>query len=198
MAADDARPVGRTQMKRIVDDPGRLDLIGAPEGFDALGRADIVKARKGLSMFVARDTARMSAFADALAFFAPQVEVLRFPSWDCLPYDRIGPSPGVAAERMTTLARLAKGLDAKKPALLVTTVPALLQRVPPKSTVEGAAYSAKVGNVVEIADLERYFAINGYQRASTVSERGEFAIRGGVIDVFPPNAEEPVRLDLFG
>ncbi|MGH6999451.1 MAG: DEAD/DEAH box helicase, partial [Phenylobacterium sp.] len=114
------------------------------------------------------------------------------------PYDRIGPSAGVAAERMTALARLAKGFDAKKPALLVTTVPALIQRTPPKSAVEGAAYSATVGNVVEIADLERYFAVNGYQRASTVSERGEFAIRGGVIDVFPPSADEPVRLDLFG
>ena len=64
--------------------------------------------------------------------------------------------------------------------------------------VRKAGYSAKVGATVEIADLERYFAVNGYQRASTVSEQGEFAIRGGVIDVFPPGAEEPVRLDLFG
>ena len=198
MAADGARAPTAADHRRIAQDPGRLDLVGAPEGFDALVMADIVKARGGLSMFVARDGSRLSAFIDAFTFFSPQVQILRFPSWDCLPYDRIGPSPGSAAERMTTLARLAKGLDPKKPSLLVTTVPALLQRVPPKSTVEGAAYSAKVGNVVEIADLERYFAINGYQRASTVSERGEFAIRGGVIDVFPPSAEEPVRLDLFG
>ena len=198
MAADGARAPTAADHRRIAQDPGRLDLVGTPEGFDALVMADIVKARGGLSVFVARDGSRLSAFVDAFNFFSPNTPILRFPSWDCLPYDRIGPSPGVAAERMTTLARLAKGLDAKKPALLVTTVPALLQRVPPKSTVEGAAYSAKVGNVVEIADLERYFAINGYQRASTVSERGEFAIRGGVIDVFPPNAEEPVRLDLFG
>ena len=124
--------------------------------------------------------------------------MLRFPSWDCLPYDRVGPSPGVAAQRMTTLARLGQGLDPKKPVLLVTAVPALIQRVPPRASVEGATYSAKVGHVVDIEALERYFAVNGYQRASTVSERGEFAIRGGVIDVFPPNAEEPVRLDLFG
>src|SRR5437773_1117427 len=59
-------------------------------------------------------------------------------------------------------------------------------------------YAATVGNEVDTAALERYFAINGYHRASTVSERGEFAVRGGVIDVFPPGAEEPVRLDLFG
>ena len=185
-------------LRRIGQDPGRLDIVGAPEGYDALVMADIVKARGGLSVFVARDGSRLSAFIDAFHFFAPQVEVIAFSSWDCLPYDRIGPSAGVAAQRMTTLARLAHGLDLSKPKLLVTTVPALLQRVPPRAAVEGAAYSAKIGHVVEIADLERYFAINGYQRASTVSERGEFAIRGGVIDVFPPNAEEPVRLDLFG
>jgi transcription-repair coupling factor (superfamily II helicase) len=82
--------------------------------------------------------------------------------------------------------------------MLVTAAPALLQRVPEKSVLLRASYSAKVGNSVDVADLERYFAINGYSRASTVSERGEFAIRGGVIDVYPPAAEEPVRLDLFG
>ncbi|HEY3950770.1 transcription-repair coupling factor [Phenylobacterium sp.] len=184
-------------MRRVTDDPGRLDLVGAPEGFDALVMADVVKARKGLSVFVARDGARLSAFVDAFCFFAPGVEVLTFPAWDCLPYDRVGPSPGVAAARMTTLSRLADGLDAT-PRLLVTSVPALLQRTPPQASVQRASYSARVGNSVEIADLEAYFAVNGYQRASTVSEKGEFAIRGGVIDVFPPTAEEPVRLDLFG
>uniref|UniRef100_UPI00286BDB7A CarD family transcriptional regulator n=1 Tax=Phenylobacterium sp. TaxID=1871053 RepID=UPI00286BDB7A len=198
MAADGGRAPTPADHRRIAQDPGRLDLVGAPEGFDALVMADIVKVRGRLSVFVARDGSRLSAFVDAFNFFAPQVEVIQFPSWDCLPYDRIGPSPGVAAQRMTTLGRLAHGMDAKKPVLLATTVPAMLQRVPPKATVEGAAYSARTGNVVEIADLERYFAINGYQRASTVSERGEFAIRGGVIDVFPPGSEEPVRLDLFG
>ena len=197
MADDSSRPITAAGLRRVAEDPGGLDLVGAPEGFDALVMADIVKARKGLSVFVARDGSRLSAFAEAFAFFAPHVEVLRLPSWDCLPYDRIGPSPAVAAQRMATLSRLAEGLDAK-PRLLVTAVPALLQRVPPRSAVARAAYSARVGNVVEIADLERYFAVNGYARASTVSEHGEFAIRGGVIDVFPPAAEEPVRLDLFG
>jgi transcription-repair coupling factor (superfamily II helicase) len=198
LAADGSRPVSAAEMRRVADDPGRLDLIGAPEGFDALVMADVVRARKGLSMFVARDGTRLSAFAEAFRFFASEVEVLTFPAWDCLPYDRIGPSAGVAAQRMTTLSRLSEGLDAKTPRLLVTTVPALVQRVPPQASVKRASYSARTGNVVEIADLEAYFAINGYQRASTVSEKGEFAIRGGVIDVFPPSADEPVRLDLFG
>jgi transcription-repair coupling factor (superfamily II helicase) len=185
-------------MRRVADDPGHLNLVGAPEGFDALVMADIVKQRKGLSVFVARDGSRLSAFVDAFGFFAQGVEILSFPAWDCLPYDRIGPSAGVAAQRMATLSRLAAGVDDKTPVLLVTSVPALMQRVPPIKAVKRASYSAKAGNAVNIADLEAYFAVNGYQRASTVSERGEFAIRGGVIDVFPPAADEPVRLDLFG
>src|SRR5689334_10381693 len=124
MADDASRPVSAAELRRVTDDPGRLDLVGAPEGFDALVMADIVKARKGLSVFVARDGARLSAFADAFAFFAQGVEIIAFPAWDCLPYDRIGPSAGVAAQRMATLSRLAEGLDAK-PRLLITTAAAL-------------------------------------------------------------------------
>ncbi|HMO42150.1 MAG TPA: transcription-repair coupling factor, partial [Phenylobacterium sp.] len=157
-----------TQLKRINSDPGHMELVGAPEGFDALALAEIVRGRRGLSVFIARDTARMSAFADSFAFFAPDVEVMRLPSWDCLPYDRIGPSPAVAAQRMTALARLAQGdFDAKRGALLVAAVPAMIQKVPPREAVAAASYETRVGRPVAIADLERYFAVNGYQRAST-------------------------------
>jgi transcription-repair coupling factor (superfamily II helicase) len=160
--------------------------------------ADIVKARGGLNVFVARDTGRASAFTSTLRFFAQNIEVLEVPNWDCLPYDRIGPSAGIAAQRMAALSRLARGQDGKTPLVVVVTVPGLLQRVPPRRALETASYLARTGQDVNVADLERYFAVNGYVRASTVSERGEFAIRGGVIDVFAPGAEEPVRLDLFG
>jgi transcription-repair coupling factor (superfamily II helicase) len=187
-----------SDLKRIASAPGRLDLVGAPEGFDALVLADVLRGRGGLNAFVARDTARAGAFIDSLKFFADDIETIRFPSWDCLPYDRIGPSPGVAAEQMAALSRLALDPKPKKTTLLVATSPAFLQRVPPRDIVTKASYLARAGQDVNIQDLERYFAVNGYQRASTVAERGEFAIRGGVIDVFAPGAEEPVRLDLFG
>jgi len=177
---------------------GRLELTAAPEGFDALAMADIVRARRGLSVFVARESARAGAFTEAMGFFAPELEIISFPAWDCLPYDRAGPSAGVAALRMAALTRLTRGIEAGKSALLITTANALLQRVPTRAVVGRAGYAASVGAAVDIADMERYFAVNGYHRASTVSERGEFAIRGGVIDVFPPGSEEPVRLDLFG
>ena len=185
-------------IKRVAQTRDALELTGVPEGFDALVMADLARARGGLNVFVARDGSRAGAFEAAMAFFAPEMEILRLPSWDCLPYDRIGPSAGVSAERMATLTRLARGGWGKQPVLLLTHAPALIQRLPPKDLVLAAGYSASVGADVDMAQLERYFAVNGYHRASTVSERGEFAVRGGVIDVFPPGADEPVRLDLFG
>ncbi len=187
----------KQDLKTIATTPGRLDLTSAPEGFDALVMADIARIRGGLTVFVARDSSRAQAFAGAMAFFAPEMEVLTFPSWDCLPYDRIGPSGGVAAQRMAILSRLAAGLE-DKPKILVTPAAALLQRVPPRASVQRASYQARTGRDVNVSSLESYFAVNGYSRASTVSERGEFAVRGGVIDVFPPGADEPVRFDLFG
>ena len=184
---------------RIAKAAGRIDLVGAPEGFDALVVADLAKSHKGLTLFVARDGPRANDFAEALRFFDPTIEQMRMPSWDCLPYDRIGPSPGVAATRMAALSRLAHHRSSDPaPLVVIATVPALLQRVPPKAAIAKASYIAKAGQDVAVADLEQYFAVNGYVRASTVSERGEFAIRGGVIDVFSPTADEPVRLDLFG
>jgi transcription-repair coupling factor (superfamily II helicase) len=187
----------RVDLGSVAFAPGALELTGAPEGFDALAVADIARARRGLIVFVARDGARAQAFADAFDFFAPDIELIGFPAWDCLPYDRMSPSSGIAARRVAALARLAKG-DAEGPRVLVTPAHALMQRVPPRVILGEAGYAAQAGQEVDLAGLERYLAVNGYQRASTVSERGEFAIRGGVIDVFPPGADEPVRLDLFG
>jgi len=133
------------ELKRVAQGPGRLDLAGAPEGFDALVMADIVRSRGGLSVFVARDAGRASAFIDALKFFAPEVEVISFPAWDCLPYDRMGPSGGVSAQRMATLARLTQSEPDKKPRVLVTQAPALLQRIPPRAAIKAAHYEARVG-----------------------------------------------------
>ncbi len=184
--------------QRLHGFPGHLDVTGAPEGLDALVVADLVRAESRPVVFLARDPTRASSFIEAFRFFCPEVEPIEFPAWDCLPYDRVGPTPGVSAARMAALSKLYQDAGARKRVLLVASVATAIQRVPPLRTLALARYSARVGAVVDMAALERYFAVNGYQKASTVQERGEFAIRGGVIDVFPPGAEAPVRLDLFG
>jgi len=185
-------------MDAKVDRRADVELGGAPEGLDALVVAERLRDQGGVGLFVARDYQRAGAFTQAFGFFAQDVEVLDYPAWDCLPYDRLSPSAAIGAQRMATLTRLARRQADDKPLLIVTTVSAAMQRTPPKSVTTAAGFEARVGQDLDVSALELYFASNGYVRASTVSERGEFAVRGGVIDVFPPGFEEPVRLDMFG
>ena len=138
MAADGAASPGPADLRRLAEDPGRLEVCGAPEGFDALVLADIVRRRKGPALFVARDGARLSAFIESFRFFGQGIEVLELPSWDCLPYDRSGPSAGVSARRMAALARLAGQSDWNRPLLVATTVAAASQRLPPRAAVAAA------------------------------------------------------------
>ena len=86
-----------------------ITVGGAPEGFDARLVLKEIEARGGPVIHVARDDKRMAAMAAALAFFAPDMPVIRFPGWDCLPYDRVSPNADISATRMATLATLVHG-----------------------------------------------------------------------------------------
>ena len=173
-----------------------LSVHGAPEGFDALLLARRRAETEAPVVHVCRDDARMARMADALGFFAPDVEVLRFPAWDCLPYDRVSPNPEIVAERVSTLARLLE--RAERPRILVTTVNALVQRVPPRAVFDGALMDLKRGGRVKPEKLAAFLEANGYNRTGTVMEPGEYAMRGGIVDLFPAGESDPVRLDLFG
>ncbi|KEO52006.1 transcription-repair coupling factor [Thioclava pacifica] len=170
-------------------------LSGAPEGFDAALLAK--ELAKGKSVIhVARDDRRLAAMRGALAFFAPDAVVLDFPAWDCLPYDRVSPNADVSATRMATLAALAAGM--RGPFVLLTTLSAAMQRVPARGVLAGASFSAQVGKRIDEGALRDFLVRMGFSQASTVSEPGDYAIRGGIIDIFPPGEGGPVRLDLFG
>ena len=138
----------------------------------------------------------MARLAEALAFVAPEAEVLRFPAWDCLPYDRVSPNPALVSERIATLARLLE--KPPRPRIVLTTVNALVQRVPPRSAFTGASLELRTNGTVQPEQLARFLEANGYGRAGTVMEPGEYAMRGGIIDIFPAGEADPVRLDLFG
>ena len=132
----------------------------------------------------------MAALARALAFFAPDLEVLQFPAWDCLPYDRVSPHAGVVAQRMTTLSRLARVKGRERPAVLLTTVNAALQRVPARELVAQQALSAAPGNVLGMDGVDRAGSSStASSRASTVREPGDYAVRGGILDLFAPGMD---------
>ncbi|MEM5468221.1 transcription-repair coupling factor [Celeribacter marinus] len=174
-----------------------VQIGGAPEGFDAYLLAREVAKSDAPVIHVARDDKRLAALKAALAFFAPDLPVIDFPAWDCLPYDRISPNADVSASRMATLAALAHGAMPKRYVLL-TTLAAATQRVPAKETLDGAAFSLRKGQRVNEEALRGFFVRMGFTQAPTVVEHGDYAIRGGIIDVFPPGHDAPVRLDFFG
>ena len=186
--------------------PGQpLTLAGIADGAEGLVIADLARAiaaapsPPAISMaVVCRDGPRMALLSRALGFFAPDIEVLEFPAWDCLPYDRVSPHAAVVAQRMTALARLARVKGRDKPAVLLTTVNAILQRVPPREIVAKQSLSAAPGNVLPMAGIIQWLELNGFNRASTVREAGDYAVRGGIVDLYAPGMGDPVRLDFFG
>ncbi|KJZ25170.1 transcription-repair coupling factor [Tritonibacter mobilis] len=169
---------------------------GAPEGFDArLVLKEMARGGKPV-LHIARDDKRMEAMRSALRFFAPDVPVVIFPGWDCLPYDRVSPNADISAARMATLAALVHGLPQQF--ILLTTLNAAMQRVPAREVLKEAAFSARVNSRIDEDALRKFLVRMGFSQSPTVMEPGDYAVRGGIIDIFPPGESGPVRLDLFG
>ncbi|MEQ8441648.1 MAG: transcription-repair coupling factor [Alphaproteobacteria bacterium] len=180
----------------LPDVPSRTRIESCPDGADGPVLAEICKnaARPVLAVF--RDEGRMLSAMDRVGFFAPDLPRLALPAWDCLPYDRVSPNADSVAARLSALCELARGIDG--PYMVATTVSSVLQKLPPRDALRGASLLARQGDTLSVETLQEFFARTGYRRANTVREPGEFAIRGGLVDLFPPGAESPFRLDFFG
>ncbi|WP_166295630.1 transcription-repair coupling factor [Bradyrhizobium sp. 2S1] len=182
-----------------------LTIANVAEGAEGLVISDLARAiaaqpkRPAVSLaVVCRDGARMQQLARALEFFAPDIAVMQVPAWDCQPYDRVSPHSGILAQRLTALAKLSRLVGSDKPLIVLTTVNAAVQRVPARGLVAAQALSVAPGNVVPMDSVVAWLEHNGYTRSSTVREPGEYAVRGGILDLFPAGLDQPVRFDFFG
>ncbi len=179
---------------------GRFMVDGVADGYEAFALAALAAeiGGDGPLLFVARDGQRLPAIAEALAFAAPELPVLEFPAWDCLPYDRVSPGSDAAARRLDAMASMVT--LGKKPhrAIILTTANAILQRVPPAASVEAQTFQARAGNQIDMNVLIGRLENSGFERVATVRDVGEFAVRGGILDLFAPGATEALRLDFFG
>lgn len=176
----------------------RTIVNGLPEGYDALFLADLLRTGHCPDILhICRDDVRLATLAAEIRFFAPDLDVLLLPAWDCVPYDRVSPSTDIAAQRVDTLTRLA-GPPSGKPRLVISTVAAVTQRIPRRQIFNGAVFRILSGKPLNVDALMGYFARNGYVRSAQVMETGEYAVRGSIIDLYPPGTEEPLRIDLFG
>jgi transcription-repair coupling factor (superfamily II helicase) len=194
-------------MSKLAEKP-RIDIVsGVPEGLDALILGKLVGAigsdagsdPQGLTPFlhIARDDRRLETLEACLAFFAPHVRVIAVPAWDCVPYDRVSPNAELVAKRLSSLALLATSRP-KVPTLVVTTVNAVLQRVPTRDFVRKSLKTLAPGQRVDMGLLVKLLERAGFSRTGTVMEHGEYAVRGGILDLFPAGRAQPLRLDFFG
>ena len=183
-------------LNRILSADTPLTLAAVTRGAQPLVMADLARATKSRAVFVADNEAAMNMVAEAAAFFAPELDVIEFPAWDCLPYDRSSPALSVSARRLSALHRLQ--LQAKGPQLLVTTINALLQRVVSpfriRESVRALTPGMEIGRDSLIALLRR----QGYMRSDTAVDAGEFAVRGSLFDIVPSGLDAGLRLDFFG
>ena len=188
-------------LQRVLRSDKPLTLAGVPTGFLPWLAADLARAahgssKSGRAVAIVADEAAMRALAETVPLFAPEVEVLTLPGWDCLPYDRASPALRVMAERLATLSALQTSSD--NPQLLVTTASAASQRMLTPFRVRQLTRRIAEGEWIAREDLIGQLNALGYQRADTVAEHGEYAVRGSLIDLFPAGAEMALRLDFFG
>lgn len=181
---------------------GLKKLTGVPEGMTALVIAETLRGHSDAErprqlVHVARDDRRLDAVIGQLKFFAPDLRVIALPAWDTVPYDRASPKSDIIADRITALAKLALP-NRSQPTVVVTTVNAVLQRVPPRARIRSHLKQIAPGQRIDLNRFIQRLSFAGYQRTGTVMEPGEFAVRGGIIDVFVPARRQPVRLDFFG
>ncbi|WP_136657364.1 transcription-repair coupling factor [Nitratireductor sp. XY-223] len=182
---------------RIFNATAPTTLANVPAGAEPIVLAEA--ARKGQAVaFVLSDGQRMADVAQNLEFIAPDIPVLQLPGWDCLPYDRVSPSADTAARRLSALSALIEYEANPHPAIVLVSINALMQKVPPRSQLAGLGFQAKPGNQIRMDELADRLSGNGFERVPTVREVGEFAIRGGILDAFLPGYDEPLRLDFFG
>ena len=188
-----------TDLQKILSAKRPMTLAGVPSGFLPWLAADLARAaalRNARAVFIAPDEAAMRAIVDAAHYFAPELETLSFPAWDCLPYDRSSPSLRSTSERLATLHALQRKLDG--PQLLVTTVNAALQRTLTPFRIRQLVARLAPGERIDRDQLAVLLQANGYSRTDTVADAGEYAVRGGLVDLFPSGEEQALRLDFFG
>jgi transcription-repair coupling factor (superfamily II helicase) len=183
-------------INRILSAKAPLTLSSVARGAQPLVLADLARAAKGRAVFIAPDEAAMRAVSESAAFFAPELEVIEFPAWDCLPYDRASPALSVSARRLAALHRLQGKADG--PQLLVTTINAVLQRVLTPFRIRESVRLLKPGMEIGRESLIALLQRQGYSRTDTVVDAGEYAVRGSLFDIFPSGLDQGLRLDFFG
>jgi transcription-repair coupling factor (superfamily II helicase) len=183
-------------IQNIISAKRPLTLSSVPAGFTPLLLADLTRAANARTLFISADDTMMRTIAETVPFFASEIEILQFPAWDCLPYDRASPSLSITAQRMATLHQLQQ--PTKKKQLILTTVAAVIQKLMSPFRIRQTGERLTPGKQIGRERIAELLIANGYFRVDTVSDAGEFAMRGSIVDLVPAGSDVGIRLDFFG
>ncbi|MGN0919515.1 MAG: transcription-repair coupling factor [Alphaproteobacteria bacterium] len=163
-----------------------------PFGFEPFILSREVK--QGGILYIAANEKQLDFMEKTLALICPKVQVFSYPNWDTVPYDRISPSTDIVGEQIATLTKLP---TLSKNEIVLTTVSAFMQRLPPLEAITNNTLALTVGKSVSMTRLIHFLSQNGYQSTDVVAAPGEFAVRGEIVDIYPAGFTSPVRLDFF-
>ncbi|WP_332065587.1 transcription-repair coupling factor [Bartonella sp. CB189] len=173
---------------------------GITDGFEAFALAKLsAEIAQGKPLvYVIRDGTKIPHLVQTLNFIEPNLPVIQFPAWDCLPYDRVSPGISVMARRLSALTHISNLRKTPHTAIILTTANAIMQKLPPQAMIESQVIYARAGQNANMEHLVKSLESNGFERVAVVRDVGEFAVRGGIVDIFSPMEIEPLRLDFFG
>ncbi len=171
-------------------------LSGVAEGFESFIIKEWWRKSPKNIVFIAHSEEKAQLTYQQLKTLLPAAPLLLFPAWDCLPYDRISPNNEIITERLLTLQALQS--QSNQPAIIITSVNAFLQKLPPRTALQQQSLKLSIGDKLQSEEFIHLLMEKGYYRTDTVRETAEFAVRGDIIDLYPIGVEAPVRIDLFG
>ncbi|MBA5724003.1 transcription-repair coupling factor, partial [Candidatus Liberibacter sp.] len=186
----DVAEIGTTSCKKQIVS----HVVSGTEGFLLAEMA-----RSGSSLvYISSDERSLLNLKKILAFTVPEIKTFILPAWDCLPYDRVSPSPRVVASRLSCFSHLAARTKEKKVSIILTTVSALMYRFLNPDVIENYKLRIRSGDQISMTQVIERLETNGFQRVDIVHAVGEYAVRGGILDLYVPTKKHPIRLDFFG
>ncbi|MEG1735745.1 MAG: CarD family transcriptional regulator, partial [Comamonas sp.] len=187
------------QLPKLI--PGKRFNLPRPTGSaDALLLAKLGEREKQagrVTAIVTADAADAHRLMEEMAFFAPDLRCALFPDWETLPYDSFSPHQDLISERLATLWRINQRDKEQGADVVIVPATTALYRLAPPAFLAGYTFEFKSGQKLDEAKLKAQLTLAGYQHVSQVVSHGEYAVRGGLIDLFPMGSTVPFRVDLF-
>ena len=165
-----------------------------PDGADCLAAAELCNHFSKI-LIILRDDMRLARFSQSLKIINDKIDIIEFPAWDCLPFDKNSPNQKLIGKRVKALSSLNN--PNKKNTIILSTIGSVIQKFLTKTLLK-IHLKAYIWTKYFTKRINKFFENNGYMRTNTVREDSEYSLRGSILDVYPPGEKHPVRIDFFG